>query len=345
MISLKKVIILFPALLMASVLALVIFICVIAADEDDSTSSSSGPVHTVNLSAEVLGYQPLVEKYAAEYDISDYVVYILAIMMVESRGIGNDVMQASESLGLPLNTLQPEASIKQGCKVIADHLAYAQQRGCDFNTVLQAYNYGGGFIDYVATRGGKYSFALAEAYSKQMSGGVKVVYKNEISIPINGGYRYNYGNMFYVMLVEQYLEAAAGDGDFIWPVPSAFTYISSYFGYRNAPINGASTYHEGIDIPVPVGTDVYASKAGTVVIAEYNTAMGYYIIIDHGGGYRTFYCHNTELIVKVGQSVQQGQVISHAGSTGYSTAAHLDFKVEVNGVKVDPLEYVSIPGK
>lgn len=336
--------ILFPAVFLASVFTMLIFVCIVAADEDDAASAAKGSVQPVNLSAEVLAYQPLVQKYAAQHGLQEYVPYILAIMMVESRGIGNDVMQASESLGLPLNSLQPEASIAQGCKVLADHMTYAEQRGCDFNTVMQAYNYGSGFIDYVAAHGGIYSFALAEAYSRQMSGGVKVVYKNEISIPINGGYRYNYGNMFYVMLIEQYLTTVAGNGEFMWPVPTAFTYISSYFGYRYAPTAGATTYHEGIDIPVPLGTDVYASKAGMVVTAQYNTAMGYYIVIDHGDGYRTYYCHNTELLVSVGQLVQQGQVISHAGSTGYSTGAHLDFKVEINGVKVDPLDHVAIPG-
>ena len=340
---LKKVILVSSGASFFAVFSMILFLCVLIGDED-SSGSSRGYVQNTGLNDNVLGYTQTVRQYAASEGIEDYVPYLLAIMMVESNGVGNDVMQASESLGLPLNSLTPQQSIEQGCKVFAQHLAYAEQKGCDLNTAIQAYNYGGGFIDYVAQRGGEYSFELAEAYSSMKSGGVRVIYKNKISIPINGGYRYDYGNMFYVMLVEQYIVwTETGSGEFVWPVPAQYTDISSYFGYRDAPTAGATTYHEGIDIPVPAGTDVYASKGGTVAVAQYNTAMGYYIVIDHGSGVRTYYCHNMELLVSLGENVSQGQVISHAGSTGYSTGPHLDFKVEINGTKVDPLEYVSVP--
>ena len=66
-----------------------------------------------------------------------------------------------------------------------------------------------GFLDYVAKNGKKYSFELAESFAKQHSGGVRVTYKNAISTAKNGGWRYNYGNMFYVMLVQQYTGGAA----------------------------------------------------------------------------------------------------------------------------------------
>ena len=126
-------------------------------------------------------------------------------MQVESGGTGEDVMQSSESLGLPPNSLNTEQSIEQGCKYFASLLSSAEAKDCDINTVVQSYNYGGGFIDYVAARGKKYSFALAESFAREKSGGVKVDYKNEISIKQNGGWRYKYGNMFYVQLVSQYL--------------------------------------------------------------------------------------------------------------------------------------------
>ena len=71
--------------------------------------------------------------------------------------------------------------------------------------MVQSYNYGGGFIDYVSSHGKKYTFELAVSFAKDKSGGVKVTYKNEISIKENGGWRYRYGNMFYVKLVSQYL--------------------------------------------------------------------------------------------------------------------------------------------
>ena len=191
------------------IICLLLFLFIVTADDEESGSSSldfSG----LNLSQEVLKHQPTVEKYAKEYGISDYVNYLFAIMQVESGGTGTtDVMQASESLGLPLNSLSVEDSIKQGCKYFSELLKSAEAKGCDINTVVQSYNYGGGFIDYVAKHGKKYTFELAVSFAKDKSGGVKVTYKNEISIKENGGWRYNYGNMFYVMLVQQYTGGAA----------------------------------------------------------------------------------------------------------------------------------------
>ena len=180
------------------IICLLLFLFIVTADDEES-GTSSFDFSGLNLSAEVLKHQPTVEKYAKEYGISDYVNYLLAIMQVESGGTGTtDVMQASESLGLPLNSLSTEDSIKQGCKYFSELLKSAEAKGCDINTMVQSYNYGGGFIDYVSSHGKKYTFELAVSFAKDKSGGVKVTYKNEISIKENGGWRYKYGNMFYV---------------------------------------------------------------------------------------------------------------------------------------------------
>ena len=186
------------------IISLLLFLFIVTSDDEES-SGAQFDYSGLNLSAEVLKHQPTVEKYARKYGIEDYVNYLLAIMQVESGGTGEDVKQSSESLGLPPNSLNTEQSIEQGCKYFASLLSSAEAKGCDINTVVQSYNYGGGFIDYVAARGKKYSFTLAESFAREKSGGVKVDYKNEISIKQNGGWRYKYGNMFYVQLVSQYL--------------------------------------------------------------------------------------------------------------------------------------------
>ena len=185
------------------IIALLLFLFIVTADDEESTShfDFSG----LNLSEEVLKHQPTVEKYAKEYGIEDYVNYLLTIMQVESGGTTEDVMQSSESMGLPPNSLSTEESIKQGCKYFSELLKSAESKGCDIDTVVQAYNYGGGFIDYVAGHGKKYTYELAVSFAKEKADGVKVTYKNEISIKENGGWRYKYGNMFYVRLVKQYL--------------------------------------------------------------------------------------------------------------------------------------------
>ena len=186
------------------IISLLLFLFIVTADDEES-STSHFDFSGLNLSEEVLKHQPMVEKYAKEYGIEDYVNYLLAIMQVESGGTAEDVMQSSESMGLPPNSLSTEESIKQGCKYFSELLKSAESKGCDIDTVVQAYNYGGGFIDYVAGHGKKYTYELAVSFAKEKSGGVKVTYKNEISIKENGGWRYKYGNMFYVRLVKQYL--------------------------------------------------------------------------------------------------------------------------------------------
>ncbi|EOI55470.1 bifunctional lytic transglycosylase/C40 family peptidase [Enterococcus gilvus] len=173
--------------------------------DDDQEKSVSTEMTGLNVSQEVLKHQPIVEKYCKEYGISDHINIILAIMQVESGGKIADVMQSSESLGLPPNSLSTEESIKQGCKYFSELVKAIESHGCDLSTAIQAYNFGGGFVNYVATHGKKYSYELAEGFSKEKSGGKRVDYQNPVAIPVNGGWRYGYGNQFYVKLVEQYL--------------------------------------------------------------------------------------------------------------------------------------------
>ncbi len=128
-------------------------------------------------------------------------------------------------------------------------------------------------------------------------------------------------------------------GSFMWPATQGSS-ISSYFGPRTSPTAGASSNHKGIDIPCPTGSDIVASAAGTVIISQYSSSAGYYVMIDHGNGISTVYMHNSQLLVSVGQSVEQGQVIAKAGSTGYSTGSHCHFGILVNGTYVNPLDYL-----
>ena len=157
------------------------------------------------LSDRVLDYRPDVEAAAEEYGISEYVPCLLAIMQVESKGKGEDVMQASESMGLSPNTLTAEESILQGCRYFAELLRRAETLGCDTDSVIQAYNYGIGYLDYVAVENGVHTPALAVEYARGRSGGRRQPYFHPIAIRANGGWKYRYGNMFYVQLVKRYL--------------------------------------------------------------------------------------------------------------------------------------------
>lgn len=151
--------------------------------------------------------QPVVEQYAAEYGIADHISELMAIMHVESGGKGEDVFQSSESLGLPPNSLSREESIEQGTRFYASLLDRARELGVDQDAVFQAYNFGSGYLDYVARNGGQHTSELAEAFSREYAQGRQVPYNNPIAIERNGGWRYDYGNMFYVDLIHQYLNA------------------------------------------------------------------------------------------------------------------------------------------
>lgn len=128
-----------------------------------------------------------------------------------------------------------------------------------------------------------------------------------------------------------------GSGVFVWPTSGP---ITSPFGYRIHPIFGTQIYHSGIDIGVDTGTPIVAADSGVVIEADWLGGYGYAVVIDHGNGLSTLYGHNSELAVSPGQSVQQGQVIAYAGSTGYSTGPHCHFEVRVDGSPVDPMGYL-----
>lgn len=128
-------------------------------------------------------------------------------------------------------------------------------------------------------------------------------------------------------------------GEMLWPVPDHYR-ITSPFGYRIHPIYGYRNFHRGIDIACYYNTKIVAANSGVVIVAGWHYSYGNYIIIDHGGKKATVYGHNTKLLVKVGQHVKKGQVISLSGSTGESTGPHLHFEVRENGVVVNPLNYL-----
>lgn len=126
-------------------------------------------------------------------------------------------------------------------------------------------------------------------------------------------------------------------GSFGWPTNGVLT---SYFGYRNTGIRGASTYHEGIDIANGYGTPIYASDGGTVSYSGWQGGYGYLVIIDHGNGYQTYYGHNSSLLVSVGEHVYKGQQIAKMGSTGVSSGSHCDFRIKLYGTFLNPLNYL-----
>ena len=205
-------VILLPLLIVLAVVLVIVSLLVAlissiaGAVKDASSAQVIAGLYRQLLSDNTISYTQDVKDAAVNEQVEDYVNYLLAIMEVESHGIGTDVMQSSESAGLPPNSFKtPQESIAQGAKYFASCVMKASEKECDINTAIQAYNYGTGFIDYVAENGKAYTLDLAIAFAEEKSGGKQVAYKNQIAIDYNGGWRYAYGNMFYAQLVNQYI--------------------------------------------------------------------------------------------------------------------------------------------
>ena len=132
--------------------------------------------------------------------------------------------------------------------------------------------------------------------------------------------------------------------DYLNSIPSAYPVygtITSPFGMRKSPFGYGTEFHPGIDISVPVGTPVKAAGKGVVTYAGWLSGYGNAVIIDHGYGIESVYGHNSEILVKVGQSVKRGDIIAKSGNTGRSTGPHVHFEVRVNGNPVDPMKYLA----
>ena len=129
-----------------------------------------------------------------------------------------------------------------------------------------------------------------------------------------------------------------GDGTLQWPLPG-HTYISCHFGEVDAFGNAG---HRGTDIPAPEGTPILAAHSGTVMVSGWNDSYGNQVLLDNGAGLSTRYAHMTATAVTAGETVTAGQVIGYVGSTGDSTGNHLHFEVMQGGIRVNPLDMVSL---
>ncbi|MDR1837998.1 MAG: M23 family metallopeptidase [Treponema sp.] len=129
----------------------------------------------------------------------------------------------------------------------------------------------------------------------------------------------------------------------IWPVKGGIGNITMFFGQNINPISGQYYIHKGIDIATHrSGDPVVAAAEGQVVTAEYAYDFGNYIIIRHKHGYYTRYAHLQSFRAKVGQQVQQNEVIGYIGNTGISTGPHLHYEVHIGSDVVDPYRYITI---
>ena len=152
------------------------------------------------------------------------------------------------------------------------------------------------------------------------------------------------GNSTHDLIAEMVKDSDVipSEGGFVSPLPGGWEdKVTSEFGYRQNPTGAGSEGHTGLDMGVPLGTEVRAVKDGKVLFVRYKqTGYGYHVAIDHGGGLVTLYGHCSEILVTEGQTVTAGQVIARSGSTGRSTGPHLHLEVIQDGVPQNPRNYL-----
>jgi murein DD-endopeptidase MepM/ murein hydrolase activator NlpD len=139
-------------------------------------------------------------------------------------------------------------------------------------------------------------------------------------------------------LVAPFTNEKYWQGLFLPPVPGN---ISSYFGNWRMYNGGEyATFHGGVDFYAQNGEPIHAPAAGRVVFADHRVICGNTVVIDHGWGVYTRYCHQSKIEVQVGEVVQTGQEIGLIGNTGRSDGPHMHWEVWVGGVQVNPLQWL-----
>ncbi len=117
--------------------------------------------------------------------------------------------------------------------------------------------------------------------------------------------------------------------------------ITSTFGNRTDPFLGTLAFHSGVDFREKYGAPVASTGAGVVTNAGPSGGYGNMVEVDHGNGISTRYGHLSRILVRVGDTIQTGQQIGEAGSTGRSTGTHLHYEVRRNDVAVDPMRFLN----
>ncbi|WP_125318046.1 lysozyme family protein [Exiguobacterium chiriqhucha] len=285
----------------------------------------------LQVSDQVLQYRDLVESELTKHGLAEQTNLVLALMMQESGGRGNDPMQASESQCGRIGCItSPEESIVYGVEHFASVFERANR---DVQLTLQSYNFGGGFIDYVQENGGRYSKELAISFSRMMYQRVKHTGIYRCHRPSAVQHGACYGDIEYVDAVLKYLApVAVADGIITKELLSGLRSplaiplnVTSRFGWR--VVFGQRDNHTGIDFSCTPSDTIHAVKSGTVIYSGNRGPYGNLVQVQHDN-YITAYAHLSRLGVQTGQQIDAGQALGYCGTTGRSSGNHLHFEIK-----------------
>ena len=117
--------------------------------------------------------------------------------------------------------------------------------------------------------------------------------------------------------------------------------LTSGFGYRKHPIDGAERFHYGVDIAAETGADIVCFADGVVTATGESTSFGKYCTVEHGGGFTTLYAHCNRVTATSGATVHKGDKLAEVGATGQATGPHLHFAIQREGVYLNPVYYLA----
>ncbi|MFC7062603.1 M23 family metallopeptidase [Halobacillus seohaensis] len=252
---------------------------------------------------------------------------------------------------MPPNTIEdPERSIDVGIEYFADML---EKAGGEVKLALQAFNFGGGFIDYaIGHNNGEYSKELAVEFSQMKYQELKHTGMYSCIRPESASTGACYGDIGYVDAVLRYLKGGIVEedvqptGSWVMPISGALTQTSDY-GMRSDPFDGTKTMHRGIDFACTNAVTPIRSVDNGQVVSVQRGSSGYgnSVIIKHEDGLYSHYAHLFTIRVQNGDSIQKNEEIGKCGSTGNSTGPHLHFEVMTENQyrsDVDPAPYLDL---
>ncbi|HEY2015391.1 MAG TPA: M23 family metallopeptidase [Bryobacteraceae bacterium] len=123
----------------------------------------------------------------------------------------------------------------------------------------------------------------------------------------------------------------------VWPLDGR---LLSPFGKRTDPFSEEGAFHKGVDISATFGTAVHTTADGIVIFSQFQGGYGLLVVVDHGGGFMTYYAHLSRTHVRVGQEVRRGDAVGMVGATGRVTAPHLHYEVRVQGTPQNPIHFM-----
>ena len=165
----------------------------------------------------------------------------------------------------------------------------------------------------------------------------------ELSLPFKNEYNRQYDNSIFTGKSIELPPENCSLNEILISTPLMYPVengkISCQFGYRTHPITGKRDFHRGVDIAVPINSNIYSALNGVVKEIGENRIYGKYVILSHSDNFETAYCHCNDILVKEGIYIRRGERLGKSGNTGLSTGPHLHFEIKYNGKYYNP-EYL-----